>query len=192
MVPASTRWAPNQSTATLLTFSTSITIGNIIANRWPTRVWLSVSSPLAFSNRAVSYGSRTNARTTRMPVICSRRMRLTTSIRPCMVRNSGGSFLTTSQIEPASTGTATTTSQDRPTSSRMAMMMPPIMVIGADSRTVADITTSIWTCCTSLVLRVISDGAPKRLSSRAEKVSTRSKIAARRSRPKAIAVLAPK
>ena len=56
----------------------------------------------------------------------------------------------------------------------------------------ADISTSICTCCTSLVLRVISDGAPNGLSSRAEKVSTRSKIAPRTSRPKPIAILAPK
>ena len=43
---------------------------------------------------------------------------------------------------------------------------------------VADSSTSICTCCTSLVLRVISDGAPNWLSSRAEKASTRWKIAA--------------
>ena len=95
-----------------------------------------------------------------MPVICSRRIRLTASIRPCICRNSGGSFLITSQMDPASTGTATTTSQDSPTSSCRAMKMPPTMVIGAARSTVADITTSICTCCTSLVLRVINDGAP--------------------------------
>ena len=66
------------------------------------------------------------------------------------------------------------------------------MVIGADSSMVADISTSICTCCTSLVVRVISDGAPKRLTSRAEKASTRSKIAPRRSRPKLIPTRAPR
>ena len=54
IAPTSTRCAPNHKTATLLTLSTSITIGNIAANRRPTRVWLSVRSPLACSNRAVS------------------------------------------------------------------------------------------------------------------------------------------
>ena len=87
--PASTRWAPNQSTATLDTFRINITIGNIDAISRPTEVWVSVSSALALANRAVSYGSRTNARTTRMPVICSRSTRLTVSIRACMTRNSG-------------------------------------------------------------------------------------------------------
>jgi hypothetical protein len=41
------------------------------------------------------------------------------------------------------------------------MMMPPIMVIGAATNMVQLKSTSICTCCTSLVLRVISDGAPK-------------------------------
>ena len=119
-------------------------------------------------------------------------MRFTTSIRVCMVRKRGGSLRTTAKIESASTGMATATSQDRPTSSCRAMMMPPIMVSGAETSMVADITTSIWTCCTSLVVRVINDGAPKWFSSREEKASTRPKIAPRRSRPKAIAVFAPR
>ena len=53
------------------------------------------------------------------------------------------------------------------------------------------ISTSICTCCTSLVLRVISDGAPNCCTSRAEKPPTRWKSAARTSRPKLIAVRAP-
>ena len=65
------------------------------------------------------------------------------------------------------------------------------MVIGADSSMVADSSTSICTCWTSLVVRVISDGAPKRLTSRAEKARTRPKIASRTSRPKLIATRAP-
>ena len=151
-----------------------------------------MSSPLALAKRSVSYGSRTNARTTRMPVICSRSTRFTVSIRVCISRNSGRILRTTSKIATASTGTATATSQDSPMSSRSAMMTPPIMVIGAEISIVQDSSTSICTCCTSLVLRVISDGAPNRLSSRAENASTRSKIAARTSRPKLIATLAPR
>ena len=169
-----------------------MTIGNIEAISRPTEVAVAVNSPLAVANRAVSYGSRTKARTTRMPVICSRSTRLTVSIRVCINRNSGRILRTTSQIEIASTGIATATSQDRPRSSRTAMITPPTMVIGALRNIVASSSTSICTCCTSLVLRVISDGAPKWFSSRAEKASTRSKIAARTSRPKLIATLAPR
>ena len=47
-------------------------------------------------------------------------------------------------------------------------MTPTTSVIGAAMAIVAAITTSIWTCCTSLVMRVISDGAPNGPTSRAE------------------------
>ena len=63
-------------------------------------------------------------------------------------------------------------------------------MIGAATISVHAISTSIWTCCTSLVSRVISDGAPKCWTSRAENEPTRWKIAARTSRPKPIAVRA--
>ena len=69
--------------------------------------------------------------------------------------------------------------------------MPPTHMIGADTISVNDIRTSIWTCCTSLVVRVISDGAPKCPTSRAENDCTRSNTAARTSRPSADAVRAP-
>ena len=52
--------------------------------------------------------------------------------------------------------------------------------------------TTVWTCWTSFVLRVISDGGPKRLTSTWENVSTLRKIALRTSRPKPIATWAPK
>ena len=50
------------------------------------------------------------------------------------------------------------------------------------------ISTSIWTCCTSLVLRVISDGAPNVATSRPEYDDTLRNTSERRSRPKAMAV----
>ena len=64
-------------------------------------------------------------------------------------------------------------------------------MIGAETTIVQAISTSICTCWTSLVLRVISDGAPNCWTSRVEKVPTRWNSAARRSRPKPIAVRAP-
>ena len=48
------------------------------------------------------------------------------------------------------------------------MMMPPTHMIGAATSIVQVISTSICTCCTSLVVRVISEGAPKWATSRAE------------------------
>ena len=54
------------------------------------------------------------------------------------------------------------------------------------------IITTIWTCWTSLVLRVMSDGVPNWLTSVCENVSTLRKMAARTSRPNAIDVFEPK
>ena len=91
----------------------------------------------------------------------------------------------------AAAGMATTSTTDRPTSTRNAMTMPMIMVSGAVIIIVQVITTSICTCWTSLVMRVMSDGAPKRPTSRAEKPVTRWNRSRRRSRPKLIATFAP-
>lgn len=71
------------------------------------------------------------------------------------------------------------------------MTIPPTHMIGAETIRVKVIRTSIWICWTSFVERVIRDGAPNWPSSRAEKLWTRSKTAARTSRPKAAAVRAP-
>ncbi len=63
------------------------------------------------------------------------------------------------------------------------MMMPPIMLIGADTMIARPMKTTICTWVTSLVLREIRVGAPNRETSWAENSPTRWKIAARRSRP---------
>ena len=140
--------------------------GRRSARRWPRR---------SAGSRS---GSRTNARTTRMPVICSRSTRLTQSMRSCISRNCGIIRRMIRPIATTITGTLTSISQDRPTSSRSAMMMPPTHMIGAATSIVQVITTSICTCCTSLVVRVISDGAPNCPTSRAENSPTRWKIGA--------------
>ena len=124
-------------------------------------------------------------------MICSRRIRFTASIRVCMTRNCGTMRTITAPMATTSTGTHTAISQDSPTSSRSAMITPPTHMIGAATSIVQVISTSICTCCTSLVLRVISDGAPNRFTSRAENPPTRWKIAPRTSRPKPIAVRDP-
>jgi hypothetical protein len=68
-----------------------------------------------------------------MPVICSRRMRLTESTAFCIERKCGTIREMIRPIEMPSAGTATRTSQDRPRSSRVAMKMPPTIMIGADT-----------------------------------------------------------
>ena len=68
-----------------------------------------------------------------MPVICSRSMRLTESTAFCIERKCGTIREMIRPIEMPSAGTATSTSQDRPRSSRVAMKMPPTIMIGADT-----------------------------------------------------------
>ena len=90
------------------------------------------------------------------------------------------------------TGTTTATNHDSPTSSRTAMTMPPMPRIGAVIIIVKAVMASIWTCWTSLVFRVMSEGAPNRAISRAENPFTWSNTWARMSRPAPIAVRAAK
>ena len=52
------------------------------------------------------------------------------------------------------------------------MMIPPIAMIGATIMIVRPMNTTIWTCWTSFVLRVMSDAVPKRFTSTCENVST--------------------
>ena len=88
-------------------------------------------------------------------------------------------------------GTETHTSQDSPTSSCTAMMIPPTDMIGTITMKFSAISTTIWTCWTSLVPRVIRVGAPKRPTSSAENRSTREYTERRMSRPMAMDTRAP-
>ena len=83
-------------------------------------------------------------------------------------------------------------SQLRPTSCRSAMMMPPIASSGALTSMVAPVIASICTCCTSFVLRVMSDPGPNCETSRSENALTLSKTSLRMSRPSCIAAFAAK
>jgi hypothetical protein len=160
--------------------------------RRPTATETSLSSSLAARNRRAWTSSRTKARITRIPAICSRITWLIRSIRVCTRRNRGRMGTMTPTIAATSSGTTTSSSPDRRTSSRSARATPPTMTIGADSAIVRVMRTSIWTCWTSFVVLVMSECVPKTPTSRAEKVCTRSKTPARTSRPKPMAVRAAK
>ena len=79
-----TRSAPIHNTAMLEKLTIKPTVGNIDDISRPERNETSVKPALASAKRSVSCGSRTNARTTRMPLICSRRTELMRSIRICI------------------------------------------------------------------------------------------------------------
>ncbi len=161
MVPLAMRWPPNQTTATLDKLVTSMTAGNMSAISRPAPSDTSNRSSFATANLARSAGSRTKARITRTPAICSRSTLLMASIRSCMSRNSGRILEMIRVTSTPSTGTATTRMDDSFTFWFSARMIPPTQMIGADTRRVKVMMASIWTCCTSLVVRVISDGVPK-------------------------------
>ena len=131
--PLSIRCAPNQSTATVEALKMTMTTGNASAMSLPTASAVPVYVRLAAANRSRSTSSRTKARTTRRPVICSRRMRLTESTAVCIERKCGTIREMISPIAIPSAGTATATSHARPRSSRRAMKMPPTIMIGADT-----------------------------------------------------------
>jgi hypothetical protein len=113
------------------------------------------------------------------------------SIFFCIDRNSGIARLMINHSSTTITGMITARVQDRGTSWRRAMMMPPIPIMGAKIIKERPMVTIICTCWTSLVLRVMSEGVPKRLISPWEKLSTFRKNALRTSRPKPMAALAP-
>ena len=59
------------------------------------------------------------------------------------------------------------------------MMIPPMIRIGRrDHDRSGAMNTTVWTCWTSLVLRVMSEAGPNRLTSTWENVSTFAKIGA--------------
>ena len=183
VLPLSIWWAANQNTAIWDRFMMSMTSGNIAAMVRPTLTWMSRREELVASKRAASWRSRAKARTTRMPVICSRTTRLRSSIRFCWRLNSGPIRETMSPAPMPSSTTATAMIHDRETSARIAMTTPTTIMMGAPMRTARVMKTSICTCWTSFVVRVMRDGAPNWLTSRAEKSRVRVKTASRMSRP---------
>ena len=118
--------------------------------------------------------------------------RLRRSIFFCSERYNGAAHPITRPSTRTITGMMTAKSSDRRASCRRAMMTPPRTMMGAKTIRERATFTIVWTCWASLVLRVIKDGAPNRSSSPWEKPSTFRKRAPRTSRPKSMAVLAPR
>ena len=170
--PSAIRRLPNQSSATVDALNTSVTVGHMSAWSLPTCNAVAVRSSFAPANRAASAGSRTNARTTRMPVICSRSTRFTASIFGCMIRNFGIIRPMMRPMPPAMAGMHTSRSFDSPRFSRSAITIPPTHMIGATTSIVMLMSTSICTCWTTFVVRVMSDGAPNLPTSRADSLPT--------------------
>ncbi len=191
IAPSATRIAPNHITATVDPFMIRVSTGMVTANRRLTRMAEPNRSRLASSKRSSSRAVRTNARMTRTPESVSRITWLMWSTFFCIAWNSGMARRIVSPMTSAMSGRITSSSSDSALSSRTARKMPPMIIIGADAMTVRPMNTTVWTCWTSLVLRVMSDAGPNLLTSTCEKLSTASKMTARTSRPKPMATCAP-
>ena len=163
---------PNHTTATHEMLTIIVAVGNIRLMSRPPRNAVAVTSMFPALNRSISSGSRTKARTTRIPESCSRRTSLMRSIRCCIKRKVGTILTTTVPRIAATRGTETTMIHDRATSCFRAKINPPIAVKGAANNSVQVIKTNICTCVTSLVMRVINEGEPKCATSRDEKLLT--------------------
>ena len=161
MSPLSTRSPPNHHTPTVEAFMMSMTIGTSSEKKVPIRKPRSMSDWLAVSKRLRSRRSRTKARMTRMPLSCSRTTWLMRSMLLWFFRKAGVIWRMMAPTRTMRTATATATIHDRPMSSRRAMMTAPTMVNGAPRIMMQVMRMSCWTCCTSLVVRVMSEGAPK-------------------------------
>ena len=190
-VPLWMRPAPAHTTATPVRCSTAITAGMFSAIKRPARSAVPVSSSLARAKRERSASSRTKARMTRRPLICSRKMPLILSSWACMRPNRGIARAMSEATTNASRGTATSSRPDKRTSCCMAIATPPMPISGASMITVRTMASKVCNCSTSLVQRVIRDGTPKRCTSTSESECTWAKSTPRRSRPASIAMRAP-
>ena len=159
-------------TPTTVTLSTSIATGNSSTKSEPTLRPTTMMSVFATAKRSSSMSSRTNARTTRTPVSCSRMTRLTASSFFWNVRKSGTIRLMMMQGEQEQQRHRHGDQPAQLASCCTAMMTPPIASSGAVTSIVAPIIASICTCCTSFVLRVMSDPGPNFETSRSEKPLT--------------------
>ncbi len=98
---------------------------------------------------------------TLIPESVSRMTRLMRSTLTCMAWNMGMARTMTRAMTTAISGITTSSRPDSGTSVWSARITPPTIRRGAEIMMVNARNTTICTCWTSFVLRVISDGGPK-------------------------------
>ncbi len=189
IAPLSMRMAPNHMVAASARLKIAMSTGIMIANSRLTESEVCMRFRFASSKRRCSCSSLTNARMTRIPESFSRMTWFTRSTRICISPNRGSALRITSPMMIAIRGMITAIRPERGTSCLSAMITPPTAMIGAATITLSPMTTTICTCWTSFVVRVMSEGAPNEFISASEKLSTLWKSLCLTSRPNAIAVL---
>ena len=164
-------------------FITNIMTGMMTAKSRLTWTETSIRSRFAASKRRFSSSTRLKARMTRMPVSPSRSTRLILSIFFWMDLKSGKPLTATVTMMPVRTGITTTMTHESPRSFETAMMMPPIIMIGALTIILIMRRTTICTWVTSFVVRVTRLGVPILSNSWSEKAETCVKMSSRMSAP---------
>ena len=169
--------------ATTPAFSTTNVAGLRSAVSLPAATAVAAWSFAARRKRSNSSFSRRNARMTRTPESDSRVMRLTRSRRVCICWKNGTARDITNQNTSAMSGVHRRKMQPRRTSIRSAATMEPTARSGQRMswRMPRAIATCTW--FTSFVMRVVSEGVPKRSTSSAESSIVLRKSASRRSVP---------
>ena len=158
--PASMSCAPSHTMSTIAMFRMSEMAGMSAIMRRATAMFVSARSLFALEKRASSYASRQYARMTRMPVSPSRVTRFRLSMRACSERSSGSTQRMTTKASSRSTGMAANTTMESSPFMRQAATAAPTSMIGDIIASVIPICTKRSSCCTSLVVRVMSDEVP--------------------------------
>ena len=188
--PAETEWAPNQTMTTVMAFMRNIMSGIMSAMAWLVKSCVAMRSDEASSKRRSSWSSRQKALMGRSPSSISRATRLTRSTSRCIWRNLGMVKKKSTAITPMSARTAAMIVHSRPEWTDATFTMATTPMTGASMTMRMNMTRVIWTCCTSLVHRVMRLACEKRPTSAGEKSITCSKRSWRVSRAMAAPVRA--
>ena len=149
-----------------------------------TKRFVLVKAAFACSKRSSSCACVLKARTTIMPESPSRATRLTSSTCFCILVNLGSTTsikMTMAQTTTASATPTTIPSAEMPDAVFTALITPPMPMMGAYMTMRKKTMEKICICVMSLVERVMSEETEKELYSLEEKLSTLSKISARKS-----------
>ena len=161
IVPPMTCCPPNQITARIVKFITSIIAGIIMITTLSARMVVLFRSPFAWANRSFSKSSRTNDLMTRTFVRSSWILLFRPSIFACIRVNRGKPVRTTVTMITASSGIETASTTASEGFMAMVMISAPISMPGARRHMRISMLIMFMIWVTSLVRRVTSEPVEK-------------------------------
>ena len=168
MLPSATNPEPSHMTPVVVKPKMRPTSGIRRAINRPCSTATCACAALASPKRAISYGSRLNARMGRTPSSVSRKMRLRLSkrLRICLERRDATGMMSAARMNIVGTDTRSTVLTRPPVA--LDSTMPATSISGAMTPICISMVTNIWTFVTSEVERVIRLAVPKRSTSAEE------------------------